>query len=321
MNPMPSEDQVLGGLYGLLVGDALGVPYEFTDATRLPTPELIEMKPPVGFLRAHPTAPFGAWSDDGAQALCLLASLLHCGSLDLGDFARRLVNWYEHGYMAVDSLVFDVGIQTSTALSAIKNGVPLEQAAPATEFSNGNGSLMRTLPLALWHAGTDEELIADAMRQSTPTHPHARSQLSCALYCLWARAILRDQDDAWGHATRVLQQFAERDPLWRTELERHIQPSRLPGGAGSGYVVDCLHSARWALEESTFERAVKRAISLGDDTDTTAAVTGGIAGVRFGLGNIPERWLSALSSRSLVEPLAQSLLAHLRAVASKRTAG
>ena len=312
MNLKPSEDPILGGLYGVLVGDALGVPYEFTSAEDLPPAALIEMAPPPGFRRAHSTAPVGAWSDDGAQALCLLASLLHCRRLDIEDLARRLLNWYEHGYMAVDYVVFDIGIQTSNALSAIKNGVPVERAAPAAERNNGNGSLMRCLPLALWHTGSSEELIADAMRQSLPTHAHLRSQLCCALYCLWARETLLTHDAPWIEATRILRQAARKSPAWESELELHIQPERPPGGAGSGYVVDCLHSARLALEEPTFERAVKRAVAFGDDTDTTAAVAGGIAGIRFGLGGIPERWISALPSRTaLVEPLARELMSHL----------
>jgi len=82
-----------------------------------------------------------------------------------------------------------------------------------------------------------------------------------------------------------------------------------PGGTGSGYAVDCLHSARLALLEPTYERVVKRAVSLGNDTDTTAAVAGGIAGIRHGLAGIPDRWLDALSGRDLVDPLAELLVA------------
>src|SRR5262245_40702865 len=106
------REAVLGGLYGLLVGDAVGVPYEFSDPRELPALELIEAPPLDGFRRAHPGAPRGAWSDDGAQALCLLASLLYCGRLDIEDLGRRLVNWWDWGYMAVDGAVFDIGGQT-----------------------------------------------------------------------------------------------------------------------------------------------------------------------------------------------------------------
>ncbi len=306
------EDFVLGGLYGLLIGDAVGVPYEFRSPKELPARELIEMDPPAGFVCAHPSAPRGAWSDDGAQALCLLASLLYCGGLDLQDLGNRLVNWCDWGYMAVDFMVFDVGNQTSLALSAIRNGAPAERAGPAEERHNGNGSLMRVLPLALWHTGTDEQLIQDAARQSIPTHAHLRSQVCCALYCLWARATLLRVDDPWQHAMRVLRQYCAGKADWSRELELHIRPDDAPSGSGSGYVVDCLHSARLAAQEPTFQRVVQRAVSLGNDTDTTAAVAAGIAGLQHGLSAIPERWRHALVGRALVDPLADQLLASLR---------
>lgn len=309
MTKIAFEDKVLGGLYGLLIGDALGVPYEFSKAERLPPSEQLEMTPPAGFRRAHPSTPPGTWSDDGAQALCLLASLLSCGELDIEDFAERLVNWAEDGYLAVDERVFDIGIQTRAALTAISSGVPLEQAAPPAERNNGNGSLMRVLPLVLWHMGSDEDLIEAAARQSIPTHSHPRSQVCCALYCLWARAIMNEQADPWSLATAKLRGYCTNKPVWQRELEEHIAPDRAPSGSGSGYVVDCLHSARLAFEEPDFERVVKRAVALGDDTDTTAAVAGGVAGLRFGLSGIPERWRTTLRGAELVTPLREQLLA------------
>ena len=112
------RDRLAGGLLGLLVGDALGVPYEFHSPQEIPPPALIEFEPPAGFMRAHTGTPPGTWSDDGAQALCLLASLLECGRLDLNDFAHRLLDWYDAGYLAVDSRVFDIGVQTAQALQA-----------------------------------------------------------------------------------------------------------------------------------------------------------------------------------------------------------
>jgi ADP-ribosylglycohydrolase len=314
------EDRILGGLYGLLIGDAVGVPYEFSSANRLPPLEEIDLRPPLGFQRAHAHAPKGAWSDDGAQALCLLASLLHCKQLDLHDFSRRLLSWFEHGYMAVDNVVFDVGIQTSRALRAILGGTPVERAAPAEEMNNGNGSLMRVLPLALWHTGSDEQLIEDAAGQSIPTHAHARSQVCCALYCLWARGTLEARTDAWARATETLRRYCQTNAIFRAELEEHVQPDAPAAGKGSGYVVDCLHSARLALEEPTFERVVQRAIAFGNDTDTTAAVAGGIAGLRHGMSAIPERWLAGLNGRSTVDPIAAELLEDLRKRAGERSA-
>jgi ADP-ribosylglycohydrolase len=98
---MDRASAIRGGIFGLLIGDAVGVPYEFREPETLPPLELLEMSPPEGFLRSHRGTPIGTWSDDGAQALCLLASLLDCGKLDADDLAQRLVNWYRGGYLAV----------------------------------------------------------------------------------------------------------------------------------------------------------------------------------------------------------------------------
>jgi ADP-ribosylglycohydrolase len=307
---MPTRAQRLeGGLMGLLCGDALGVPYEFHGPESLPPVEQIEFVPPPGFARAHRGTPPGTWSDDGAQALCLLASLLACGRLDAEDLGRRLLRWYDQGYLAVDCRVFDVGIQIGRALRALKRGCPALEAGPADERDNGNGSLMRALPLALWHTGSDAELAADAHAQSRVTHGHVRAQVCCALYCLWARRTLTGVADPWREATLTLRTVYAAHPAARAELEQTVQPDDLSPGEGTGYVVDSLRSARHAVAAGSFEAAVKAAVALGNDTDTTASLAGGIAGTRDGADAIPPRWHNGLRGRELVQPLLRGLLA------------
>lgn len=167
---MNKTNRLKGGLYGLLIGDALGVPYEFHPASAIPALELIDMTPPGRFRRSHASIMPGTWSDDGALALCLLDSLIEKDGLDLPNLATKFLAWGSDGYMAVDGHVFDIGIQTSRALEHLKNGASPERAGPSDERSNGNGSLMRALPLALWHRGSDEELVALAHAQSLLTH-------------------------------------------------------------------------------------------------------------------------------------------------------
>lgn len=304
MSPSVGE-RIEGGLIGLLVGDALGVPYEFHPPEAIPPEEQIEYEPPAGFRRAHARTPPGTWSDDGAQALVLLDSLLSCGRLDPDDFGRRLLRWGEEGYLAVDGDVFDIGITTSKGLHALKQGTPALHAGPSGERDNGNGALMRVLPLALWHRGSDAELAADARLQSRVTHGNVRSQACCAAYCLWARRVLEGALDPWGSAVATLRSLAVGDPALRDEVDVD-GPLRLddpPGGRGSGYVLDCLHSARLAVEAGGYEKVVRAAIRLGHDTDTTACVAGGLAGLRDGVGAIPERWRRGLRGREMVEGL------------------
>lgn len=301
--------RIAGGLWGLLIGDALGVPYEFQHPNNLPPKNQLEMQPPVGFSRAHAGVPIGTWSDDGAQALALLASLLANAGLNLDDFARRLINWYEHGYMAVDYAVFDVGVQTATAIRQLQRGVPPEQAGGADEYDNGNGSLMRVLPLALWHQGSDAELVQLAQQQSLVTHRHLRAQICCALYCLWARGLLNGDERAYENAVATLRKIYTENADAYAELEFYIRPDDEPIGKGSGYVVDSLRSARMVLShENSYEAVVKAAIALGNDTDTTACIAGGLAGIKYGIQAIPERWMQVLRGKEWVEPLLAQLL-------------
>jgi ADP-ribosyl-[dinitrogen reductase] hydrolase len=166
------------------------------------------------------------------------------------------------------------------------------------------------LPLALWHQGSDEELVAGARRQSLVTHGHLRAQLCCALYCLWARRTLQATADPWREAVQTMRRTYDEKSSERAEMEAHIRPDSLPHGEGTGYVVDCLHSARLALEAGSYEAVVKAAVALGNDTDTTACVAGGIAGIRDGVNAIPERWRRALRGREMVKPLLDQLLRH-----------
>lgn len=298
---MDRSARIAGGLVGLLVGDALGVPYEFHDPGNLPEPDRIEMEPPPGFRRSHPGVPPGTWSDDGAQALCLLASLLDRGRLDVADLARRLLAWDRQGTLAVDGRVFDIGNQTSAALARLAQGTPPLLAGPAGERDNGNGSLMRVLPLALWHRGTDAELAGDADLQSRLTHGHVRARVACAVYCLWARGLLEGRDDPLGQA------FAAAEVLYGPSLRGEVDLLRTYRPRGAGYVADTLAVAREALPAGPYEAVVRRAIAYGLDTDTSACVAGGLAGVRDGLDGIPERWRVGLRGRELYEPLLERL--------------
>lgn len=309
---LTQNEKLRGGLYGLLIGDAVGVPYEFKTPNQLPAYDQIDMQPPVGFQKTYPEIPIGTWSDDGAQALCLLASLLKCQKLDQREFAIRLQAWYRSGYMAVDRKVFDIGVQTQQALDRLTQNFTFENMANADEDANGNGSLMRCLPLVLWHHGNNKQLIEDAFAQSHLTHAHLRSKLCCAFYCLWAKQLLEDVElnQAWDQSVLRLKQYFEHDQAAMHEIEHHIFSENNVKVTGTGYVVDSLHSAKFALQQSTFKDVIKTAISLGNDTDTTACIAGGLAGIIFGLSAIPEDWVWKLRGKEILEPVKEDLMRH-----------
>lgn len=300
-------ERIRGGLYGLLVGDALGVPYEFSSSEKIPERSLIEMSPPTGFTRTHSSVPAGTWSDDGAQALVLLDSLMECSSLDLKHFTNGLLSWYRTGFMTPDENVFDIGTQTMHALENYsRNGNPFT-CSPSEEWNNGNGSLMRVLPCAFVATATPTDMIARARLQSVPTHAHLRSQLACALYSLMAWRMV-DGDtpvDALDYAQDALEKAVH--PSERHELSILLD-GRLEPSQGSGYVVDSLWSAiRCVLATSDYENCLRNAIALGNDTDTTACIAGGLAGIFYGERGIPERWKAALNGSEIVESVLSRL--------------
>ena len=304
MTPQVWDSRRQDGLWGLLVGDALGVPYEFHPADEVPAYEDIEMAPPQGYPRTYPEVPPGTWSDDGAQALCLLDSLVRSGTLDLDDLAARMLAWYDDGLWAVDGVVFDVGVQTASALRDFAHRRDPRTSGMVNPDGQGNGALMRVLPLALWHTGDDAELVRDAGLQALVTHGHVMNQVACAFYCLWARRLLDGHEPlaGWADALAWLRAH-ETDPDRLVAVER-LALDEPPDG--SGYVVQSFRAARWLLARcSSYEETVKRAIALGNDTDTTACIAGGLAGIAF--GNVPDRWLAALRGRDQVEDLLSSI--------------
>ncbi|HIC7209560.1 ADP-ribosylglycohydrolase family protein [Burkholderia stabilis] len=290
-----------GGLLGLLVGDALGVPYEFHDAESIPPPAAIDMTPPHGFERAHDGVPPGTWSDDGAQALALLDALLHDRDLNLDTFAGNLQDWFHRGAFTPDGRVFDVGLQTQRAFHALAAGKAPAGAGPDGERDNGNGSLMRCFPVVMVAASRDEA-IRLACKQSLVTHGHVRSQLCCALYCLTALGIVE------GLSAPDAVRAAEDDLLARYERTNDeielkvVLDGRFDAPQGSGYVVDSFWSSiHCLLSTGSYEDCVKRAIALGNDTDTTAAIAGSLAGALYGERALPERWIATLRGKEKVE--------------------
>ena len=305
---MIDESKLRGGIYGLLLGDAVGVPYEFNPAGQLASyQDRIDMIPPPGFRRTYAGLPVGTWSDDGALALCLLESLVERGGFDPVDQTRRMVAWLDDGHLAVDGHVFDVGNATRQALvqarSLLAEGISPVGRGMTHEQSAGNGSLMRILPLALWHDGDEDELVKLAMDQSGLTHAHPLCLVCCGIYCLWVRNLVGDVDGPFQAALGKVGTLVRQDPALAAALDLIAGwEGKVP--TGTGFVVDTLFSARHVLERGLdFKDVIRRAILLGNDTDTTAAVAGGLAGVRYGIKGLPEDWMGLLRGKELVQAI------------------
>ncbi len=302
-NKSYSRDKILGGIWGLIIGDAVGVPYEFYEANELPELEEIDIIPPNSFKKSYPDVPFGTYSDDSAQFLCVLDSYIECGGFNIDNLAYKISKWLSNGLWAVDKIVFDIGNQTASALREYGNGVsPLKSGFVIPE-GKGNGSLMRVLGIPLLHGGTDEELVEFAHMQSVITHGHICNQVCCAFYSLVARNLLLDKsfEEAYNNAILTLRKIYINKEEYLYELENNILPDSILIESGTGYVVDCLKSSFKVIRESnSYEEVIKKSIALGNDTDTTAAVAGGLAGIMYGYDSIPKEWYDKLRGKEKV---------------------
>ena len=305
---------IKGGLYGLLLGDAVGRSFEFKSAEQIPPFLQIDMAVfPPNFRQTYPDVPIGTWTDDGSQTLALLHSLTQNNCIDIRDFAGRLCNWLYEGQYTPDGIVFDCGIQTSQALDRIRyHGTSVEDAAGRDEYANGNGALMRVLPIALWHKGSDEEMVRMAIQQGIPTHGHIRSGIVCAFYCLTARRLIQNRLHYQPDYVLIdLQNCLS--PIERQELELILNAPQRKNPQGTGYVVDAFWSAIHALEsQNNFADVIRSAIAFGNDTDTTAAIAGGLAGLKYGFDDLPEEWIVHLRGKEIVEELFAPLESRIR---------
>ncbi|HEY8376907.1 MAG TPA: O-acetyl-ADP-ribose deacetylase [Nannocystis sp.] len=293
--------RMLGCLLGAVAGDALGVPVEFNSRETL-------AREPVTGPRGYGTynQPPGTWSDDSSLLLATADSLFERG-YDPADMMARFHRWLRGEAYTPHGEVFDVGIATRQAIARYASGAPRDAWGGRGEQDNGNGSLMRIAPLGLFVAVlSPAEIVRCASEVSGLTHAHPRSQLCCAYFCLLLRALLAERPlpEAMAAAAAELRPFvpAEEEAPLRRILDGSIVKAPASEIRGSGYVVHCLEASLWcAAREPSYERAVLAAINLGEDTDTTAAVTGALTGALYGLRAIPEAWLRVLASREYVE--------------------
>lgn len=285
-------------MLGLAVADALGVPVEFQARAERDAD-------PVTGMRAYGThhQPAGTWSDDTSMTLCALDALAQ-PEFTWAAVMENFIRWYRDGEFTATGETFDIGISCRRAIDNYvhQHRKPLRCGLKDSR-SNGNGSLMRILPFVLY---APEELgfIEDA---SDLTHAHRRSEMACGVYALLLEGILEQGRDGIPAALKKAEaiyggedEWANYAPLLTIE-ERSRDSIR-----SSGYVVDTLEAALWCLlTTESYRDCVLQAVNLGEDTDTVAAVAGGLAGALYGLEGIPAEWLDTLLRRDDIEELCE----------------
>lgn len=305
-------------LLGIAVGDALGVPFEFQSREAMKQNPAKDM---IGY-GTHNQAP-GTWSDDTSLTLCLAQALVE--PYNLAVISQNFIKWKKEAYWTARNDVFDIGLTTAASISQLEeilnqgNVSDLELLKyEGFESDNGNGSLMRILPLIYEIHGRD--LVSQfevVWNNSALTHKHIRAGMSCMIYLKFAEHILNglDKINAYEVTQKDILDLWERINFSESEQAHfaNIIPSRINDLnenkiKSGGYVIEALEASLWSfLKTSTYEEAVLKVINFGHDTDTCAAITGGIAGLYYGYENIPELWRAALARMEDIEALAKAL--------------
>lgn len=313
---MTENSLVLAGLMGVCVGDALGVPVEFTSREE-------RLNDPVGKMRGYGTynQPPGTWSDDSSLTFCLADAL--CDGFDVQAIAKRFIEWFTNALWTPHGEVFDVGGATSRAIGNLMRGTPPTQAGGTGERSNGNGSLMRILPMVFYGDRLDFAELIDRVHQvSAITHAHPRSQMACGIYISIALQLLRGADPktALQQGLIAVEPFYSQPPFLKERSHFHrlnYDLAALPVEtiSSSGYVIHSLEAALWCfLTSRSYAETVLKAVNLGNDTDTVAAIAGGLAGLYYGYESIPEEWRGAIVRCEDIVDLARRLEAAMAEV-------
>ena len=267
--------------------------------------------------------PQGTWSDDSSLAFCLTEVLTQ--KFVLESMGRNFVKWACEGYCTPYVEVFDIGITTRKAISKLANGESTFSAGCFDEASNGNGSLMRILPLLFYISGKEiDERFFMTRQVSAVTYGHIRSVIACFYYLEFARQILlgKAEDKFKNYKIRQSEvsdylsklsinpkEVALFDRLLKGEIYQ-LPEEKIDSG---GYALQTLEASIWCLlTTDNYAEAVLRAVNLGEDTDTTAAVTGGLAGLIYGIGSISPKWLHQLARYDDIENLAERFAGKIR---------
>ena len=309
--PVSTNDRIKGSIIGFIVGDALGVPVEFIDRETLRKNKINDMEE----FGTH-YQPKGTWSDDSSMMLATIDGIIN-SSLPIIDYVyimKNFLKWKREGKFTPFDNVFDIGNATSYALSRYQNNINSGNeeniiCGTGDISSNGNGSLMRILPISLLlyfssYNYTSNEYFDIIKNISGMTHSHNYSIIGCYIYSIYVSELLKENDKFVAY--KNLQDICSNIKIDGIEvydriIKNDISKLKENDIKSSGYVVDTLEAVMWSfLTTNTYKDAVLKSVNLGDDTDTVGAITGGLAGMYYGYKAIPDNWVNVLQKKDYI---------------------
>ena len=300
--------KVIDSIIGHAIGDAMGVPTEFCIREKLQKHPVVKM---IGY--GQHNVPAGCFSDDTSMELALIDSFINKGKFDYDDIMTNFYYWLHDAKFTATDEVFDAGRTCIQAIINYSKGKEALDCGLKGEENNGNGSLMRILPVALYscYKNIDEkEIIKLTNDISSLTHSHEISKLGCYIYVRYIMYLLSGYSkiDSYNLIQKVDYSSYSKESLekYNRILNGNIKKCHLEDISSRGYVVDTLEASLWCLLiHNNFEDTILEAINLGNDTDTVAAITGSMAGIIYGIDSIPKEWLNTLIKKDYILDLSK----------------
>lgn len=303
--------KIKDGVFGHAIGDAMGVPVEFCIREKLLAHPVTKM---IGYGSHDVLA--GTWSDDTSMEIATMDSMINQGGrINCEDIMMNFYYWLKDAKYTPYGEVFDAGRTCIKSIINFSKGYDISECGQKDEYSNGNGSLMRILPIAYYcyyNKLKEEEIFEVVKNVSSLTHAHEISVLGCYIYVNYIIKLLEGKDKFESYNLIKLIDYSmfteESLEVYKRVLKEDIEKYSIDEIKSSGYVVDTLEASFWILlNASSFKEAIIGAINLGNDTDTIAAITGSMAGILYGYNSIPQEWLDKLAKRDYIEDLCDKL--------------
>ncbi|MFG0417886.1 ADP-ribosylarginine hydrolase Tri1 [Pseudomonas sp. zjy_8] len=290
LTPGQAIDRAQGALLGLAIGDAVGTTLEFRRRDQGQISDMVGGGP----FRLAP----GEWTDDTSMALCLADTYASQGKFDFATFADAMVRWYRQGENSANGRCFDIGNVTRRALEGWE-AQGLAWMGNLEASTAGNGSLIRLAPTAIFRRHSLSATWWESVTQSSVTHRAIEVSECCKLFGAQLHLALNgaDKEEALSPKVRPLQ---PRALIINAGEYKHKTREQI---RSSGYVVDTLEAALWAVwNTDNFRDAILLAANLADDADSVAATAGQIAGALYGVSGMPPEWVAKVAwSRHICE--------------------
>lgn len=323
---MEGMEEVKACLFGFFIGDALGVPVEFENRSYLKENKV------MGMLEygTH-NQPKGTWSDDSSMLLATIDGILKSEEkINYKEIMNNFLEWKKTGKYTPFKEVFDIGNSTREAIDRyeinLENDIDNIICGSNNINSNGNGSLMRILPITLYlHFLNidyfEKKYLETIATISSMTHAHEYSILSCYIYSIFTSELMKEKEKrkAFQNMQKILQKYYENTKIsalkdvFKRLLFEDFESKKEEEIASSGYCVDSLETSIWCiLNTNNFEEAVLTAVNLGNDTDTIGALTASLAGVLYGYESIPNEWIECLQKKEYLNEMVESFIIYLK---------